>query len=72
MNMKRVVFTCQQLTAEIESIECVLDSMIKAGEITELEANRHFRWFIFQSAKSVLTNSIDTNMPLPNWRGKES
>ena len=72
MNMKRVVYTCQWLTAEIESLECVLDSMIKAGEITELEANRRFHWFIFQSAKSILIDSINKNMPLPNWRGKES
>ena len=72
MNMKRVVCTCQRLTAGIESLEHELNAMIKAGEITELEANRRFRWFIFQNAKSILTDSIDKNMPLPNWREKES
>lgn len=71
MNMKRVIDTCKWLTRQAEILERQLNALIETGDLTELEANRHFRWFIFQTAKRILTDSIDKNMPLPHWRGKE-
>ena len=53
MNMKNVVNDCKWLAD---------------GLITEDEANWKMRWYLFQTANRILSDSVDKNMPLPNWR----
>ena len=45
-----------------------LQGLLADGLITEDEANRKMRWYLFQTANRILSDSVDKNMPLPNWR----
>lgn len=71
MDMMKVVRDYKWLAEEAEKLACELESLCKDGEITELEANRKMRWFLFQTANRILSDSVDRNMPLPNWRNGE-
>ena len=71
MDMKKVMSDCRWLVAEAEELCWELEEQCKSGEITELEANRKMRWFLFQTANRILSDSVDRNMPLPNWRNSE-
>lgn len=71
MDMMKVVNDYKWVAEEVEKLACELESLCKDGKITELEANRKMRWFLFQTANRILFDSVDRNMPLPNWRNGE-
>lgn len=71
MDIMKVVRDYKWVAEEVEKLACELESLCKDGEITELEANRKMRWFLFQTANRILSDSVDRNMPLPNWRNSE-
>lgn len=68
MNMKNVVNDCKWLADEAEKLMNELQGLLADGLITEDEANRKMRWYLFQTANRILSDSVDKNMPLPNWR----
>ena len=68
MNMKNVVNDCKWLADEAEKLMDELQGLLADGLITEDEANRKMRWYLFQTANRILSDSVDKNMPLPNWR----
>ena len=68
MNMKKVVDDYKWLAEEEEQLANELESLWKNGFITEEEANKKMRWYLFQTAKRILSDSVNKNMPLPNWR----
>ena len=68
MNMKKVVNDCKWLAEEAEQLANELESLWKNGFITEEEANKKMRWYLFQTANRILSDSVNRNMPLPNWR----
>ena len=68
MNMKNVVNDCKWLADEAEKLMNELQELLADGLITEEEANRKMRWYLFQTANRILSDSVDQNMPLPNWR----
>ena len=68
MNMKNVVNDCKWLADEAEKLMNELQGLLVDGLITEDEANRKMRWYLFQTANRILSDSVDKNMPLPNWR----
>ena len=68
MNMKKVVDDYKWLAEEAEQLANELESLWKNGFITEEEANKKMRWYLFQTAKRILSDSVNKNMPLPNWR----
>ena len=68
MNMKNVVNDCKWLADEAEKLMNELQGLLADGVITEDEANRKMRWYLFQTANRILSDSVDKNMPLPNWR----
>lgn len=68
MNMKNVVNDCKWLADEAEKLMNELQGLLTDGLITEDEANRKMRWYLFQTANRILSDSVDKNMPLPNWR----
>lgn len=68
MNMKNVVNDCKWLADEAEKLMNELQGLLADGLITENEANRKMRWYLFQTANRILSDSVDKNMPLPNWR----
>lgn len=65
MDMMKVVNDYKWLAEEAEKLVCELENLRKDGEITELEANWKLRWFLFETANRILTDSIDRNMPVP-------
>ena len=68
MNMKKVVDDYKWLAEEAEQLANELESLWKNGFITEEEANKKMRWYLFQTANRILSDSVNKNMPLPNWR----
>lgn len=68
MNMKKVVDDYKWLAEEAEKLADELEVLWKNGLITEEEANKKMRWYLFQTANRILSDSVDKNMPLPNWR----
>lgn len=68
MNMKKVVDDYKWLAKESEKLSDELEALLDNGSITEEEANRKMRWYLFQTANRILSDSVNKNMPLPNWR----
>ena len=68
MNMKKVVDDYKWLAEEAEKLADELEALWKNGFITEEEANKKMRWYLFQTANRILSDSVNKNMPLPNWR----
>ena len=68
MNMKKVVYDYKWLAEEAENLADELEALLDNGSITEEEANKKMRWYLFQTANRILYDSVDKNMPLPNWR----
>ena len=68
MNMKKVVDDYKWLAEEAEKLADELEELLDNGSITEEEANKKMRWYLFQTANRILSDSVDKNMPLPNWR----
>ena len=68
MNMKKVVDDYKWIAEEAEKLADELAALWKNGFITEEEANKKMRWYLFQTANRILSDSVDKNMPLPNWR----
>ena len=68
MNMKKVVDDYKWLAEEAEKLADELEALLDNSSITEEEANRKMRWYLFQTANRILSDSVDKNMPLPNWR----
>ena len=68
MNMKKDINDCKWLADEAEKLMDELQGLLADGLITEDEANRKMRWYLFQTANRILADSVDKNMPLPNWR----
>lgn len=68
MNMKNVVNDYKWLADEAEKLMNELQGLLADGLITEDEANRKMRWYLFHTANRILSDSMDKNMPLPNWR----
>ena len=68
MNMKKVVEDYKWIAEEAEKLADELEELLDNGSITEEEANRKMRWYLFQTANRILSDSVDKNMPLPNWR----
>ena len=68
MNMKKVVDDYKWIAQEAEKLANELEALLDNGSITEDEANRKMRWYLFQTANRILSDSVDKNMPLPNWR----
>lgn len=68
MNMKKVIDDYKWLAEEAEKLADELEVLWKNGLITEEEANKKMRWYLFQTANRILSDSVDKNMPLPNWR----
>ena len=68
MNMKKVVDDYKWLAREVEKLADELEALLDNGSITEDEANRKMRWYLFQTANRILSDSVNKNMPLPNWR----
>jgi hypothetical protein len=71
MDMKAVVKDYRWLAEEAEKLEEELQSYLDMGSITEEEANRRMRWFIFQTSNRILVDSVERHLPLPNWRTKK-
>lgn len=68
MNMKKVIDDYKWLAEEAEKLADELEALLDNGSITEEEANRKMRWYLFQTANRILSDSVNKNMPLPNWR----
>ena len=68
MNMKKVVDDYKWLAEEAEKLADELEALLDNGSITEEEANKKMRWYLFQTANRILSDSVNRNMPLPNWR----
>ena len=68
MNMKKVVDDYKWLAEEAEKLDDELEVLLDNGSITEEEANKKMRWYLFQTANRILSDSVDKNTPLPNWR----
>lgn len=68
MNMKKVIDDYKWLAREAEKLSDELEVLLDNGSITEEEANRKMRWYLFQTANRILSDSVNKNMPLPNWR----
>ena len=68
MNMKKVVDDYKWLAEEAKKLSDELGALLDNGSITEEEANRKMRWYLFQTANRILSDSVNKNMPLPNWR----
>lgn len=68
MNMKKVVEDYKWIAEEAEKLADELEELLDNGSITEEEANKKMRWYLFQTADRILSDSVDKNMPLPNWR----
>ena len=68
MNMKKVVDDYKWIAQEAEKLADELEALLDNGSITEEEANRKMRWYLFQTANRILSDSVNRNMPLPNWR----
>ena len=68
MNMKKVVDDYKWIAREAEKLADELEALLDNGSITEDEANRKMRWYLFQTANRILSDSVNKNMPLPNWR----
>ena len=66
MNMKKVVDDYKWLAEEAEKLADELEALLDNGSITEEEANKKMRWYLFQTANRILSDSVDKNMPLPN------
>ena len=68
MNMKKVIDDYKWLAEEAEKLADELEALLGNGSITEEEANKKMRWYMFQTANRILSDSVNKNMPLPNWR----
>lgn len=68
MNMKKVVEDYKWIAEEAEKLADELEALLDNGSITEEEANKKMRWYLFQTANRILSDSVNKNMPLPNWR----
>lgn len=68
MNMKKVIDDYKWLAEEAEKLADELEALLDNGSITEEEANKKMRWYLFQTANRILSDSVNKNMPLPNWR----
>ena len=68
MNMKKVIDDYKWIAQEAEKLADELEALLDNGSITEEEANRKMRWYLFQTANRILSDSVNKNMPLPNWR----
>lgn len=68
MNIKKVVDDYKWVAQEAEKLADELEALLDNGSITEEEANRKMRWYLFQTANRILSDSVSRNMPLPNWR----
>ena len=68
MNMKKVVDDYKWIAREAEKLADELEALLDNGSITEEEANKKMRWYLFQTANRILSDSVNKNMPLPNWR----
>ena len=68
MNMKKVVDDYKWLAEEAEKLADELEALLDNGSITEEEANKKMRWYLFQTANRILSDSVNKNMPLLNWR----
>ena len=66
--MKKVVDDYKWLAEEAEKLADELEALLDNGSITEEEANKKMRWYLFQTANRILSDSVNKNMPLPNWR----
>ena len=66
MNMKKVIDDYKWLAEEAEKLADELEALLDNGSITEEEANKKMRWYLFQTANRILSDSVDKNMPLPN------
>ena len=71
MEMRKVVNDYKWIAGEVEKLADELEALCKDGTITELEANRKMRWFVFQTANRILHDSVDRNLPLSDWRTGE-
>lgn len=68
MNIKKVIDDYKWLAEEAEKLADELEALLDNGSITEEEANKKMRWYLFQTANRILSDSVNKNMPLPNWR----
>lgn len=68
MSMKKVIDDYKWLVEEAEKLADELEALLDNGTITEEEANKKMRWYLFQTANRILSDSVNNNMPLPNWR----
>ena len=68
MNMKKHIDDYKWLAEEAEKLADELEALLDNGSITEEEANKKMRWYLFQTANRILSDSVNKNMPLPNWR----
>ena len=68
MNMKNVVNDYKWVAQEAGKLADELEALLDSGSITEEEANKKMRWYLFQTANRILSDSVNRNMPLPNWR----
>lgn len=68
MSMKKVIDDYKWLAEEAEKLADELEALLDNGTITEEEANKKMRWYLFQTANRILSDSVNKNMPLPNWR----
>lgn len=68
MNMKKVIDDYKWLAEEAEKLADELEALLDNGSITEEEANKKMRWYLFQTANRILSDSVNKNMPLPSWR----
>lgn len=66
MNMKKVIDDYKWLAKEAEKLADELEALLDNGSITEEEANKKMRWYLFQTSNRILSDSVDKNMPLPN------
>lgn len=66
--MEKFVADVKWLAEQAEDLQKELQSYLDRGMITELEARKKMRWFIFQTARRILDESADKNLPIPNWR----
>lgn len=66
--MEKFVADVKWLAEQTEGLQEELQSYLDRGMITQEEAYKKMRWFIFQTSLRILNESADKNLPLPDWR----
>lgn len=66
--MEKFVADVKWLAEQAEDLQKELQSYLDRGMITQIEAHKKMRWFIFQTSLRILNESADKNLPLPDWR----